>query len=115
MDHAANHATSTLLALFIVFVAALIGAEIAQRLKMPAVVGEIAAGCGVVVMLRHSYTNYHDLLDRLRDKSGRSAAYRILRRRVNQTVCTAVRIDYGDGSKWNDIEEAWVTEAMRER
>ncbi len=33
--------------LFVVFVAAQIGAEIAQRLKMPAVVGEIAAGCMV--------------------------------------------------------------------
>ncbi len=34
-----------LLSLFIVFVAAQIGAEIAQRLQMPGVVGEIAAGC----------------------------------------------------------------------
>src|SRR4028118_1808080 len=40
-----NHATEVLLSLFIVFVAAQIGAEIAQRLKLPAVVGEIAAGC----------------------------------------------------------------------
>ncbi len=40
-----NHTTEILLALFVVFVAAQIGAEIAQRLKMPAVVGEIAAGC----------------------------------------------------------------------
>ena len=40
-----NHTTEVLLGLFIVFVAAQIGAEIAQRLKMPAVVGEIAAGC----------------------------------------------------------------------
>ncbi len=39
------HGTNILLALFIVFVAAQIGAEIAQRLKFPAVVGEIAAGC----------------------------------------------------------------------
>jgi Kef-type K+ transport system membrane component KefB len=39
------HGTNILLALFIVFVAAQIGAEIAQRLKLPAVVGEIAAGC----------------------------------------------------------------------
>src|SRR5581483_4114926 len=30
-----------------VFVAAQVGAEIAQRLKLPAVVGEIAAGCAV--------------------------------------------------------------------
>ncbi|HEY4091746.1 MAG TPA: cation:proton antiporter [Luteibacter sp.] len=34
-----------LLTLFIIFVAAQIGGEIAQRLKLPAVVGEIAAGC----------------------------------------------------------------------
>ena len=33
--------------LFIVFVAAQVGAEIAQRLTLPAVVGEIAAGCVV--------------------------------------------------------------------
>ena len=39
-----EHASNALLALLIVFVAAQIGAEIAQRLKMPAVVGEIAAG-----------------------------------------------------------------------
>ena len=39
-----NHTTEILLGLFVVFVAAQIGAEIAQRLKMPAVVGEIAAG-----------------------------------------------------------------------
>ncbi len=39
------HGTNILLALFIVYVAAQVGAEIAQRLKLPAVVGEIAAGC----------------------------------------------------------------------
>src|SRR5688572_19475779 len=40
-----EHGTGVLLGLFVVFVAAQVGAEIAQRLKMPAVVGEIAAGC----------------------------------------------------------------------
>lgn len=40
-----HHANEILFALFIVFVAAQIGAEIAQRLKLPGVVGEIAAGC----------------------------------------------------------------------
>lgn len=44
---AAQHSTEVLLGLFVVFVAAQIGAEIAQRLKLPAVVGEIAAGCVV--------------------------------------------------------------------
>ena len=39
-----HHASDLLLTLFIIFVAAQIGAEIAQRLRMPAVVGEIAAG-----------------------------------------------------------------------
>jgi Kef-type K+ transport system membrane component KefB len=39
-----DHTTQILLALFIVYVAALVGAEIAQRLGVPAVVGEIAAG-----------------------------------------------------------------------
>ncbi len=41
------HGSNILLDLFIVFVAAQIGAEIAQRLKLPGVVGEIAAGCVV--------------------------------------------------------------------
>ncbi|MDR3388305.1 MAG: cation:proton antiporter [Rudaea sp.] len=41
------HGSDILLSLFIVFVAAQIGAEIAQRLKLPGVVGEIAAGCVV--------------------------------------------------------------------
>ena len=40
-----HHANEILLSLFIVFVAAQLGAEIAQRLKLPGVVGEIAAGC----------------------------------------------------------------------
>ncbi len=44
-----NHTTQILLSLFVVFVAAQIGAEIAGRLKLPAVVGEIAAGCVVGV------------------------------------------------------------------
>jgi Kef-type K+ transport system membrane component KefB len=42
-----EHGGTILLSLFIVFVAAQIGAEIAQRIKMPGVVGEIAAGCVV--------------------------------------------------------------------
>jgi Kef-type K+ transport system membrane component KefB len=40
-----SHGTEVLLGLFVVFVGAQIGAEVAQRLKFPAVVGEIAAGC----------------------------------------------------------------------
>jgi Kef-type K+ transport system membrane component KefB len=40
-----SHGTEVLLGLFVVFVGAQIGAEIAQRLKLPGVVGEIAAGC----------------------------------------------------------------------
>ena len=40
-----SHGTEVLLGLFVIFVGAQIGAEIAQRLKLPAVVGEIAAGC----------------------------------------------------------------------
>jgi Kef-type K+ transport system membrane component KefB len=42
-----DHGSAILLSLFIVFVAAQIGAEIAQRIKLPGVVGEIAAGCVV--------------------------------------------------------------------
>jgi Kef-type K+ transport system membrane component KefB len=42
-----EHGSAILLSLFVVFVAAQIGAEIAQRIKMPGVVGEIAAGCVV--------------------------------------------------------------------
>jgi Kef-type K+ transport system membrane component KefB len=40
-----HHTAEVLLVLFVVFVAAQVGAEIAQRLKLPGVVGEIAAGC----------------------------------------------------------------------
>lgn len=40
-----NHSTEVLTGLFLVFVGAQIGAELAQRLRLPAVVGEIAAGC----------------------------------------------------------------------
>ena len=42
-----HHASDILLTLFIIFIAAQVGAEIAQRLKLPGVVGEIAAGCVV--------------------------------------------------------------------
>lgn len=45
MDQAASHTTEVLLMLFIVYAAAQVGAEIAGRLKLPSVVGEIAAGC----------------------------------------------------------------------
>lgn len=40
-----EHGSTILLGLFVIFVAAQIGAEIAQRLRLPGVVGEIAAGC----------------------------------------------------------------------
>ncbi len=40
-----DHSTDIFLALFVIFVAAQLGAEAAQRLRLPAVVGEIAAGC----------------------------------------------------------------------
>jgi Kef-type K+ transport system membrane component KefB len=40
------HETATILfSVFVIFVAAQVGAEIAQRLKLPGVVGEIVAGC----------------------------------------------------------------------
>lgn len=42
-----HHASEVLLQLFIVFVAAQIGGAIATRLKLPSVVGEIAAGCAI--------------------------------------------------------------------
>ncbi|HEY0180336.1 MAG TPA: cation:proton antiporter [Dokdonella sp.] len=42
-----QHSGEILLTLFIVFVAAQVGGEIAQRLKLPGVVGEIAAGCAL--------------------------------------------------------------------
>jgi len=42
-----HHASDILLTLFIVFVAAQVGGEIAQRLRLPGVVGEIAAGAVV--------------------------------------------------------------------
>jgi Kef-type K+ transport system membrane component KefB len=40
-----QHASDILFTLFVVFIAAQLGGEIAQRLKLPGVVGEIAAGC----------------------------------------------------------------------
>lgn len=40
-----NHTTEIFLGLFVIFIAAQVGAEVSQRLKLPAVVGEIAAGC----------------------------------------------------------------------
>jgi Kef-type K+ transport system membrane component KefB len=40
-----HHGAEILLTLFAIFVAAQIGAEIAQRMKLPGVVGEIVAGC----------------------------------------------------------------------
>ena len=42
-----HHGAEILLTLFAIFVAAQIGAEIAQRLKLPGVVGEIIAGCAI--------------------------------------------------------------------
>lgn len=42
-----EHGTDILFSVFIVFVAAQLGGEIAQRLRMPGVVGEIAAGCAI--------------------------------------------------------------------
>ena len=42
-----HHASDILLTLFLVFVAAQVGAEIAQRLKLPGVVGEITAGAAL--------------------------------------------------------------------
>src|SRR6187402_57351 len=42
-----HETAAILLSLFIIFVAAQIGAEIAQRLKLPGVVGEIVAGCAI--------------------------------------------------------------------
>src|ERR1700754_134870 len=40
-----HHASAILLTLFVIFVAAQLGAEIARRLKLPGVVGETAPGC----------------------------------------------------------------------
>jgi Kef-type K+ transport system membrane component KefB len=39
-----EHGTTVLLSIFVAFLAAQVGAEIAQRLKMPSVVGQLAAG-----------------------------------------------------------------------
>ena len=41
------HGSDILLSLFVIFVAAQIGAELARRLRLPGVVGEIVAGCVV--------------------------------------------------------------------
>ncbi len=42
-----HHASDILFSLFIVFLAAQLGGELAQRLKLPGVVGQIAAGCAI--------------------------------------------------------------------
>ncbi|KAB2901750.1 MAG: cation:proton antiporter [Dokdonella sp.] len=42
-----HHAADILLALFVIFVAAQVGAELVQRLRLPGVVGEILAGCAI--------------------------------------------------------------------
>ncbi|MGI8923506.1 MAG: cation:proton antiporter [Fimbriimonadales bacterium] len=42
-----DHGTEILLSLFVVFVAGLVGSEIAQRLRLPALVGQIAAGVAI--------------------------------------------------------------------
>lgn len=42
-----HHAADILLAMFAIFVAAQIGAELAQRIRLPGVVGEIIAGCAI--------------------------------------------------------------------
>ncbi|MGH8123434.1 MAG: cation:proton antiporter, partial [Rudaea sp.] len=42
-----QHGSGIMLSLFVIFVAAQIGAELARRLKLPGVVGEIVAGCVV--------------------------------------------------------------------
>jgi len=42
-----HHGTDILLALFAVFVAAQVGARLARMLRLPGVVGEIAAGCAI--------------------------------------------------------------------
>lgn len=55
------HQTEILFALFVIFMAAQFGAEIAQRLQFPSVVGEIVAGClvgpsllGLVKLTEHT-------------------------------------------------------------
>ena len=42
-----HHGAEILLSLFAIFVAAQVGAEIAQRIRLPGVVGEIVAGCAI--------------------------------------------------------------------
>jgi len=48
-----QHGSDILLSLFIVFIAAQIGAELSQRIKLPSVVGEIIAGCVVGPSVLH--------------------------------------------------------------
>jgi len=62
-----NHVTELFLELFVVFVAAQVGAEIAQRLKLPALVGEIGAGyvIGPSVLNRVTISEPLDMLAEL--------------------------------------------------
>jgi len=41
----------------------------------------------ILNQVRHDYTNYHALLEKLKGRIGRLEAYRILRRRVNEEAC----------------------------
>ena len=49
----------------------------------------------MVAHVRHTGTNYHQLLDRLQCSPGTTVAYLILKRRVNQAVRETLRQQYG--------------------
>ena len=48
-----------------------------------------------VAHVRHTCTNYHQLLNRLQRGPGATVAYLILKRRVNQAVREKLRPQYG--------------------
>jgi len=52
----------------------------------------------IVAQVRHTHTNYHWLLARLKRAPGTMVAYLILKRRVTRVVRTRLRQQYGDFS-----------------
>lgn len=58
----------------------------------------ILTGKAIVAHVRHTHTNYHQLLARLQRAPGTMVAYLILKRRVNRAVWDRLRQQYGDFS-----------------
>ncbi len=56
----------------------------------------VLTGKAIVAHVRHTHTNYHQLLARLKRAPGTTVAYLILKRRVNRAIRDRLRQQYGD-------------------